>query len=197
MSRSQNRECVTGALHCHDFWPRQSYDSPRFVKSGCIGMILSSAVAPSWCTGVNRCSTVVILEESWWFGNLEDNATMSLNRLNSSGWIVLDCGRCLKPQLHCHDFGPRQSYDSPRFVESGCIGLILSSAVAPSWCTGVNRSSTVVILEESWWFGSLEDNATTSLNRLNSSGWIVLDCGRGLSRSSTVAGSGTFLVASW
>ena len=33
----------------------------------------------------------------------------------------------LKPQLHCHDFGPRQSYDSP-----GCIGMILSSAVAPS-----------------------------------------------------------------
>ena len=56
----------------------------------------------------------------------------------------------IKPQLHCHDFGPRQSYDSPRFVKSGCIGMILSSAVAPSWCTGVNRSSTVVILEESW-----------------------------------------------
>ena len=55
-----------------------------------------------------------------------------------------------KPQLHCHDVGPRQSYDSPRFVKSGCIGMILSSAVAPSGCTSVNRSSTVVILEESW-----------------------------------------------
>ena len=84
MSRSQNRECVTGALHCHDLGPRQSYDSRRFVKSGCIGMILSSAVAPSGCTGVNRSSTVVILEESWLFGSLEDNATTSLNRLNSS-----------------------------------------------------------------------------------------------------------------
>ena len=112
-----------------------------------------------------------------------------------SAWNPLLLAKApVKPQLHCHDFGPRQSYDSPRFVKSGCIGMILSSAVAPSWYTGVNRRSTVVILEESWWFGNLEDNATTSLN---SSGWIVLDCGRGLSRSSTVAGSGSFLVASW
>ena len=123
-------------------------------------------------------------------------AHIGMNRGDSwpESWL---CNWGFKPQLHCHDFGPRQSYDSPRFVKSGCIGMILSSAVAPSWCTGVNRSSTVVILEESWWFGNLEDNATTSLNRLNSSGWIVLDCGRGLSRSSTVAGTGSFLVASW
>ena len=42
---------------------------------------------------------------------------------------------------------------------------------------------------------NLEDNATTSLNRLNLSGWILLDCGRGLERSSTKEGSGSFLVA--
>ena len=45
-NRGRNRDCVKPQLHCHDFGPRQSYDSPRFVKSGCIGMILSSAVAP-------------------------------------------------------------------------------------------------------------------------------------------------------
>ena len=128
---------------------------------------------------------------------LEYMQQFNLRTKNNKWWGKSCTFEDIKPQLHCHDFGPRQSYDSPRFVESGCIGLILSSAVAPSWCTGVNRSNTVVILEESWWFGSLEDNATTSLNRLNSSGWIVLDCGRGLSRSSTVAGSGSFLVASW
>ena len=54
----------------------------------------------------------------------------------------------LKPQLHTHDFGPRQSYDSPRFVKSGYIGMILSCTLAPSWCTGMSGSSTVMNLEE-------------------------------------------------
>ena len=42
----------------------------------------------------------------------------------------------IKPQLHIPDFGPWQSYDSPRFVKSGYIGMILSSTVArdaPAW----------------------------------------------------------------
>ena len=59
----------------------------------------------------------------------------------------------------------------------------------------MNRSSTVVIREESGWFGNLHDNATTILNRLKHSGRIVVDCGRGLNRSSTVAKSGPFLEA--
>ena len=52
----------------------------------------------------------------------------------------------------------------------------------------MNRSSTVVIREESWRFGNLHDNATTILNRLKHSGRIVVDCGRGLNRSSTLSG---------
>ena len=56
--------------------------------------------------------------------------TFPENLLNIIGLSNLMHG--VKPQLHCHDFGPRQSYDSPRFVKSGCIGMILSSAVAPS-----------------------------------------------------------------
>ena len=47
MNRSQNQECVTGALHVLDFGPRQSYDSPTFFKLGYIGLILSSTVVPS------------------------------------------------------------------------------------------------------------------------------------------------------
>ena len=59
----------------------------------------------------------------------------------------------------------------------------------------MNRSSTLVIREESWRFENLHDNDTTYLNRLNHLGRIVVDCGRGLNRSSTVAESGSFLVA--
>ena len=38
----------------------------------------------------------------------------------------------VKPQIHIHDFGPRQSYDSSRLVKLGYIGMILSSNVALS-----------------------------------------------------------------
>ena len=103
----------------------------------------------------------------------------------------------LKPQLHTQDFGPWQSYDSPWFVKSGYIGTILSSTVAPLWCIGVSRSSTIMILEESWWLRNLEDNATTSLNHLNLSGWIMVDCGRGLDRSGIrIIPSGTCILGS-
>ena len=61
----------------------------------------------------------------------------------------------------------------------------------------MNRTSTVMILGESWRFGNLHDRATTILNRLKHSGLIAVDCGRGLNRSSTVAESGSFLVAPW
>ena len=61
----------------------------------------------------------------------------------------------------------------------------------------MDRSSTVMILGESWRFGNLPGRATTILNRLNYSGRIVVDCGRGLNRSATVAESGSFLVAPW
>ena len=56
----------------------------------------------------------------------------------------------------------------------------------------MNRSSTVVIHEESWRFGNLHDNATTILNCLKNLGRIVVDCGHGLNRSSTIAESGLF-----
>ena len=59
----------------------------------------------------------------------------------------------------------------------------------------MNRTSTMVILGESWRFGNLHDSATTISNRLKNSGLIVVDCGRGLHRSSTVAESGSFSVA--
>ena len=61
----------------------------------------------------------------------------------------------------------------------------------------MNRTSNVAILGESWRFGNLHDSDTTILNRLKHSGRIVVDCGRGLNRSSTVAESGSFLVAPW
>ena len=61
----------------------------------------------------------------------------------------------------------------------------------------MNRTSTVVILGESWRFGNFHDSATTILNRLKHSGRIVVDCRRGLNRSSTVAESDSFLVAPW
>ena len=61
----------------------------------------------------------------------------------------------------------------------------------------MNRSNTVMILGESWRFGNLSGRATTILNTLKHSGCIVVDCGRGLNRSSTVAGSGSFLAAPW
>ena len=61
----------------------------------------------------------------------------------------------------------------------------------------MNRSSSVMILGESWRFGNLPGRATAILNRLKHSGRIVVDCGRGLNRSSTVAGSGSFLAAPW
>ena len=91
-------------------------------------------------------------------------------------------------------FWPRRSYDSPRFIKSWCIGMSRSSTVETS-------ARILVVLwwfvKTPWWLGNLHDKATTSLNRLNSSGWIVLDCGRGLNRSCTVAGSGSFLVVPW
>ena len=52
----------------------------------------------------------------------------------------------------------------------------LSTTVVPPGCTGVSRSSTVMIHEESWRFWNLEDSAMTSLNSLNLLGkscWIV------------------------
>ena len=55
--------------------------------------------------------------------------------------------------------------------------------------------STVVIREESWLFGNLNDKAMTILNLLKHSGRIVVNCGRGLNHRSTVAESGSFLVA--
>ena len=61
----------------------------------------------------------------------------------------------------------------------------------------MNLTSTVVFLEEFWRFVNLHDSATTILNRLKHSGLIVVDCGRGLNRSSTVAESGSILVAPW
>ena len=61
----------------------------------------------------------------------------------------------------------------------------------------MNPTSAVVILGESWRFGNLLDSATTILSRLKHLGRIVVDCGRGLNRSSTVAESGSFLVAPW
>ena len=61
----------------------------------------------------------------------------------------------------------------------------------------MNRSSTVMFLGESWRFGNLPGRATTILNHLKHSGWIVVDCGRGLNRSATVARSGSFLAAPW
>ena len=48
--------------------------------------------------------------------------------------------------------------------------MILSTTVVPPGCTGVSRSSTVMIHEESWRFWNLDDNAMTSLNCLNLSG---------------------------
>ena len=46
----------------------------------------------------------------------------------------------------------------------------------------MNRSSTVMILGEN----------------IRGESWrIVVDCGRGLNRSATVAGSGSFLAAPW
>ena len=66
---------------------------------------------------------------------------------------------------------------------------------------GVYRSSTVVIREESWWFRNFHNSTSTSSNRLNLLRRVVLDCGRGWNRSSTVAESGSFLdilfVYSW
>ena len=61
----------------------------------------------------------------------------------------------------------------------------------------MNRCSTVMILGESWRFVNLPGTATTILNRLKHSGCIMVDCGGGLNRSSTVAESGSFLVAPW
>ena len=56
----------------------------------------------------------------------------------------------------------------------------------------MNLRGTLVIREESWRFGNLHDNDTTILKRLKHSGRIVVDCGRGLNRSSTVAKSASF-----
>ena len=61
----------------------------------------------------------------------------------------------------------------------------------------MNRSSTMMILDESWRFGNLPGRAKTILNSLKHSGRIVVDCGRSLNRSSTVAGSGSFLAVPW
>ena len=61
----------------------------------------------------------------------------------------------------------------------------------------MNRTSAQVILGESWRFGNLHNSATTILNRLKHLGRIVLDCGRGLNGSSTVAESSSFLMAPW
>ena len=52
-----------------------------------------------------------------------------------------------------------------------------------------------MICEESRGFGNLHDNAKTFLNCLKHSGAIVVDCGCDLNRSSSVADSGSFLVA--
>ena len=96
--------------------PDSVYDSSRFVP---MRPILTNRDASGWLKQKIqkslRCLTT-FLRYLYDSSTIHDGATTML----------------LKPQLHCHDFGPRQSYDSPRFVKSGCIGMILSSAVAPS-----------------------------------------------------------------
>ena len=81
---------------------------------------------------------ILVLQSSWWGikRELNDSFISLCKTCDPRAGPVLASDnlkkKLVKPQLHCHDFGPRQSYDSPRFVKSGCIGMILSSAVAPS-----------------------------------------------------------------
>ena len=63
---------------------------------------------------MDRSSTVMILGESWRFGNLPGRATTILNRL--------------KPQSHIHDFGPGRAGAPQGFWGSGEKGYLFSGS---------------------------------------------------------------------
>ena len=63
---------------------------------------------------MDRSSTVMILGESWRFGNLPGRATTILNRL--------------KPQSHIHDFGPGRAGAPRGFGDLGRRAIYFQGA---------------------------------------------------------------------
>ena len=90
-------------------------------------------------------------------------------QFSQDGPLYID-GSQVKPQLHIQDFGHGRATIHPDLLNHDASAWFI---VAACRYICMNCSSTEGILEESWWFGNLQDKAMTSLNRYNLLRWFV------------------------